>query len=264
MSRLNAMALPSIFFVCHGKATTDHASPTAQEPTAPAAKPEAKDDDDDDKPSSTGTQNVLATTPTAAPMTTGDARTYSFDADKADGPPAGFTFGRTGKGAAGKWLVKAEKDAPSGGNVLAQLDADSTDYRFPVALANEPAIADARVSVKCKQVSGKVDQGCGLVFRAIDADNYYVTRANALEDNVRLYHVVKGTRRQFAGWDGKVKGGVWHDLRVDAKGDHFEVYFDGKKVMDANDKTFASAGKIGVWTKADSITYFDDLTVAPL
>jgi len=189
--------------------------------------------------------------------------TMSFDADAPDASPKGFTFGKTGQGKEGKWVVKAEKDAPSGKNVLAQVDADATDYRFPIAYTG-PDLKDLKLSVKCKQVSGKVDQGCGLIFRLKDADNYYVTRANALEDNVRLYHVVDGTRRQFAGWDGKVQTGVWHDLRVDAKGDHLEVYFDGQKVIDANDKTFTGPGKVGLWTKADSVIYFDDLTVAPL
>jgi hypothetical protein len=102
------------------------------------------------------------------------------------------------------------------------------------------------------------------VFRFRDADNYYVTRANALENNVRLYHVVKGDRQQFAGWNGDVKSGVWHSLRADAKGDHFEVYFDDAKIIDARDTTFAEAGKVGVWTKADSVTYFDDLVASPL
>ena len=188
--------------------------------------------------------------------------TMSFDADAADAPPKGFTFGKTGSGKDGKWVVKAEKDAPSGKNVLAQVDADDTDYRFPIAFTG-PDVKDLKLSVKCKQVSGKVDQGCGLIFRVKDADNYYVTRANALEDNVRLYHVVKGKRVQFAGWNGKVKSGVWHDLAVEAVGDHFTVWFDGKQVIDAHDKTFGDAGKFGVWTKADSVIYFDDLQVEP-
>jgi hypothetical protein len=192
------------------------------------------------------------------------ATTWSFDADKADAPPAGFTFGRTGQGAEGKWLVKSVPDAPSGHNVLAQTDGDSTDYRFPVAVADAPAVKDVRLSVKCKPVAGKGDQGCGLVFRYRDVDNYYITRANALENNVRLYHVVKGRRVQFAGWDGKVASGAWHELRVEAKGDRFQVTFDGRKVMDARDATFADPGKVGVWTKADSIIYFDDLTAEPL
>jgi hypothetical protein len=191
------------------------------------------------------------------------ANKWSFDKEAGGASPTGFAFGRTGGGAEGKWVVKAEKDAPSPPNVLAQLDADNTDYRFPVAFTG-PELKDLRLSVKCKQVSGKVDQGCGLVFRFKDPDNYYITRANALENNVRLYHVVKGRRIQFAGWNGQVKSGVWHDLAVEAKGDHFQVFFDGKKVMDAHDKTFADAGKVGLWTKADSVIYFDDLTASPL
>jgi hypothetical protein len=191
------------------------------------------------------------------------AKTWNFDSDKPEAPPGGFSFGRTGSGRQGRWVVRAEKDAPSTPNVLAQVDGDATDYRFPVAFTG-PEMNDLRLSVKCKAVAGKVDQGCGLVFRLKDADNYYLTRANALEDNVRLYHVVKGSRRQFAGWNGKVASGVWHDLTVEAQGDHFQVFFDGKKVIDAHDKTFTEAGTIGVWTKADSIIYFDDLSVQPL
>lgn len=191
-------------------------------------------------------------------------KTWSFDADKVDAPPAGFSFGRTGSGAKGRWVVRAEKGAPSGANLLAQLDADDTDDRFPVAVADAPSLRDVRVSVKCKPVSGKVDQACGLVFRYRDENNYYVTRANALENNVRLYYVKDGRRRQFASYSGKVSSGVWHELRADARGDHFEIYWDGKRVIDARDKTFADAGKAGLWTKADSVTYFDDLSVASL
>ena len=195
---------------------------------------------------------------TAPPPTT-----WNFDSDKPDTPPAGFAFGRTGGGREGRWVVRAEKDAPSAPNVLAQVDGDATDYRFPVAFTG-PEMNDLRLSVKCKPVAGKVDQGCGLVFRLKDADNYYLTRANALEDNVRLYHVVNGHRRQFAGWNGKVARQTWHALAVEARGNHFQVFFNGKKVIDAHDKTFTEAGKIGVWTKADSVIYFDDLSAQPL
>jgi hypothetical protein len=192
----------------------------------------------------------------------GSAVTFNFDADAVGQPPKGFEFGRTGGGSQGKWVVQSVADAPSGGNVLAQIDANGTDYRFPVAFTG-PELKDLQLSVKCKPVSGKVDQACGLIFRVKDPDNYYVTRANALEDNVRLYHVVKGKRVQFAGWNGKVASGAWHDLAVTAVGDHFEVAFDGKKIIDAHDKTFGAAGKFGVWTKADSVTYFDELKATP-
>ncbi len=189
---------------------------------------------------------------------------WTFEGDRVGTGPTGFSFGRTGSGRVGHWVVLADKGAPSGANVLAQVDADETDYRFPIAIANEPVLRDLRLSVRCKPVSGKVDQACGLVFRDRDENHYYLARANALENNVRLYHVVDGRRRQIAGWNGRVSGGAWHELRVDARGDHLEVFWDGQKVLDAHDQTFRDAGKVGVWTKADSVTYFDDLSVAPL
>jgi hypothetical protein len=210
------------------------------------------------------TLTLVALTGIAAADDTKPTRmTWSFDADKAEAAPPSFAFGRTGEGAIGKWIVKALKDAPSGGNVLAQVDTDKTDYRFPVAVADKPVLADLALSVKCKPVSGTVDQACGLVFRYQDPNNYYVARANALENNVRFYHVKQGKRQQVASWSGKVASGAWHDLKVEAKGDHVVVTFDGKQALDAKDKTFTGAGKVGVWTKADSVTYFDDLTVEP-
>jgi hypothetical protein len=209
-------------------------------------------------------------TPAAAPVSAAASATapppisWSFDADKPDAPPAGFSFGRTGGGKEGRWRVVAAADAPSKPNVLAQLDADPTDSRFPVAVVDASSFKDVSLSVSCKPLSGKVDQGCGLVWRYRDANNYYLTRANALEGNVRLYHVKDGQRRQLASWSGKVSSGVWHKLRVEAKGDRFVVSFDDVKVMDEKDTTFAEAGKIGVWTKADSVIQFDDLSATPL
>lgn len=189
---------------------------------------------------------------------------WNFDKEVAGKAPPGFTFSRTGNGKFGRWVVQQDKTAPSGAHVLAQLDSDDTDYRFPIVVANEPLLRNLRLSVRCKPVSGKVDQACGLVFRYRDENNYYVTRANALEDNVRLYYMANGRRYQFASWTGRVSSGSWHELRADANGDRFEVYWDGKKVIDAQDPIFQQPGKVGVWTKADSVTYFDDLTVVPL
>jgi hypothetical protein len=161
-------------------------------------------------------------------------------------------------------MVVAAADAPSKPNVLAQLDADTTDYRFPVSVVDNSSFKDVKLSVSCKPVSGRVDQGCGLVWRFKDAGNYYLTRANALEDNVNLYRVKGGSRSEIAGWSGKVASNVWHGLRVDARGDRFEVYFDGTKILDEKDSTFRDAGKVGVWTKADSVMQFDDLSATPL
>ena len=199
---------------------------------------------------------LVAVSAGAAPIS------FGFDSDVVGKAPSGFDFGRTGNGAQGVWVVQAQPDAPSGPNVLAQTSTDTTDYRFPVAFTGPP-MKDLRLSVRCKPVSGRVDQACGLIFRVKDADNYYLTRANALEDDVRLYHVVAGKRVQFARWQGAVKSGAWHELAVEADGDHFQVFFDGRKAMDAHDTTFGDAGKFGVWTKADSVTYFDYLTATP-
>jgi hypothetical protein len=243
------VSLATLAGACNGpRASAPAPSTTANPAERPSSPPEPA------KP-------AMSTHAAAAPAA---ARAWTFDGDAVAAAPAGFSFGVTGGGRAGRFVVRAEPGAPSGANVLAQLDLDRTDYRFPFAVAVEPTLADVRVSVRCRAVSGKVDRACGLVFRFRDADNYYVTRANALENNVRLYHVVKGDRQQFAGWNGDVKSGVWHSLRADAKGDHFEVYFDDAKIIDARDTTFAEAGKVGVWTKADSVTYFDDLVASPL
>ncbi len=204
---------------------------------------------------------ILTTQAQQAPA---PVNTWNFEDGQEGRAPIGFSFGRTGQGRLGRWVITHDADAPSGTQVLAQIDADETDFRFPVAVADAPSLADLRLSVKCKPVSGRGDQACGIIFRYQDENNYYVTRANALEGNVRLYKVVNGNRQQFAGWDGAVASGIWHELRVEAHGDHVAVFWNGQPVMAARDQTFRGAGKIGLWTKADSVTYFDDLTVEPL
>ena len=185
--------------------------------------------------------------------------TYNFDSDLVGTVPPKFHSARTGKGTEGKWVVLADPSAPSKPNVVAQTSTDTTDYRFPLLIADEGSFKDLDLSVKFKPVSGDVDRAGGLVFRLKDANNYYVVRANALEDNYRLYHVVNGSRRQFAGANFKVAAGEWHELRVECAGNKIICYYDGQKKIEATDDTFKDAGKVGLWTKADSVTYFDDL-----
>jgi hypothetical protein len=192
------------------------------------------------------------------------ASTRTFDDNPLNTAPPGFSFGRTGEGRVGRWVVHADVGAPSGANVLAQLDDDKTDDRFPVAVMNEPVLRDIRVSARCKMVAGKVDQACGLVARYIDENNYFLTRANALEDNVRLYTVRDGARRQIASWKGAVKPQTWHEYRFELRGDQLKVFWDDEPVLYEHDTTFSEAGRAGVWTKADSVTYFDDLHIEPL
>lgn len=199
----------------------------------------------------------------AAVLAASEGASFNFEADDVDKPPAEFTSYATGGGPPGKWLVKEASDAPSGKHVLIQTDADSTNYRFPVLIADKNEYSGLDVSVKGKALSGKIDQGIGLVFRFRDPKSYYVVRANALENNFRLYRMVNGRRLQFAGANVKVSSGEWHTLRVVAKGDHITCFFDGKQLIDAHDKTYAK-GKVGLWTKADSVIAFDDLTAASL
>src|SRR5713101_6776318 len=163
-------------------------------------------------------------------------------------------------GPAGKWVITEMADAPSGKHVVVQTDADKTDTRFPVLIADSGEYGDLDVSMKAKAISGKIDQGMGLVFRFRDPRSYYIVRANALENNFRLYRMVNGKRLQFAGANAKVSSGQWHAVRVVAKGDHITCWFDGKQLIDSHDKTYTT-GKVGLWTKADSVIAFDDLTV---
>jgi len=205
-------------------------------------------------------RNASTESPSTAPATSAPSASLaiSFDKDPLDKPPAHFTTALTGDGPAVSWIVK--EDGPgSGQKVLAQTSADSTDYRFPLCIYNDLSAKNVHLSVRFKAVAGKVDQGSGLVARYQDANNYYVVRANALEDNVNLYHVVKGSRRQFKGIDTKVTSGEWHTLELSAIDTHFTVSLDGKKLFEADDATFQNPGKIGLWTKADSVSWFSDL-----
>jgi len=197
----------------------------------------------------------------APPQTAGASFAYSFDNETVGAMPAKFHSARTGQGAESKWEVMADPSAPSKPNVVAQTSTDKTDYRFPLLVADEGSFTDLELSVKFKAVSGEVDRAGGLVFRLKDANNYYIVRANALEDNYRLYHVIAGKRRQFAGANFKVTSGEWHELRVEAVGNKFLCYYDGAKKIETTDDTFKDAGKVGLWTKADSVTYFDDLKI---
>ena len=197
----------------------------------------------------------------APPQASGTTITYNFDKDTPGAMPAKFHAVRTGQGSEGKWAVMADPAAPSKPNVVAQTSTDKTDYRFPLLISDEGSFKDLELSVKFKAVAGEVDRAAGLVFRLQDANNYYIVRANALEDNYRLYYVIKGSRRRFAGANFKVTSGEWHELKVECVGNKIICYYDGQKKIEATDGTFNDAGKIGLWTKADSVTYFDDLIV---
>ena len=178
-------------------------------------------------------------------------------------PPAGFTFARTGRGREGEWIVTADRTAASG-QAIEQTSTDRTDYRFPLAIQESLSAADVDVEIRFKAVAGKTDQAAGIAVRLMDADNYYVARANALEDNVRFYRVVDGRREQLDGVNLKVIANEWHRLGLRAEGKRFTVSYDGKPLFTATDATFAEAGGVALWTKSDSVTRFDQLTITIL
>jgi hypothetical protein len=185
----------------------------------------------------------------------GLAETINFDDARIGAAPGGWTATKTGSGTA-KWTIEKDDTAPSKPNVLKQ----SGEATYPVCLKNDTSLKDGFIEVKFKPVSGKEDQAGGVIWRAKDSDNYYIARANALEDNVCIYHTIKGRRTEKKRTGMKVASGEWHTLRVDFTGDHFTVTLDGKKALEWDDGTFTEAGMVGVWTKADSVTLFDDFT----
>jgi len=191
----------------------------------------------------------------ALTATTALAQTVNFDDAKPGDLPADWTCTKTGKGEA-KWAVVADESAPSKSHVLKQ----SGEADYPVAFKNDSNLKDGFVEVKFKPVSGQEDQAGGVVWRVKDADNYYIARANALEGNVRIYHFVKGKRTQFKGASVLVAANQWQTLRVNFSGKQFAVVFNGKELFTAEDETHKDAGKVGVWTKADSVTLFDDFS----
>jgi hypothetical protein len=174
-----------------------------------------------------------------------------------------FTIWRTGQGTPAQWAIVADPTA-TGGRAIAQTSEDKTDYRFPLAIYKPYSGKNVEVSARFKPVSGTVDQAGGIAVRLQTPDDYYVVRANALEDNVRFYRVIKGKREQLAGANTKVATNTWHTLTLKAEGDRFTISYDGKELYTARDATFADAGKVALWTKADSVTYFDNLTIRPL
>ena len=189
------------------------------------------------------------------------AQTVNFDDATTGAAPPGWTTTKTGKGKP-KWTLEKDDTAPSKPNVLKQ----SGEATYPLCIKADTALKDGFVEVKFKSVSGDTDQAAGVIWRCQDADNYYVCRANALEDNVVLYKTEKGKRSSLEivgrkggyGVDEPVAKAQWHTLRVEFAGNTFTISLNGKKLFDVEDETFRDAGKVGLWTKADSVMLFDD------
>jgi len=193
-----------------------------------------------------------------------------FDGDILGKLPSGWSVAMTHDGAAPRWEIVRDESAPSPPYVLAQLSRNHTAGRFPLAIWDRLAILDGTVSVAFKTVDGVVDQAAGIVWRYQDPNNYYIVRANALENNVVLYKVENGIRLSIApkglpsrayGVKHEIPKGQWNSLRITFKESLFSVFFNGERLFEIEDRTFGKPGKTGLWTKADSVTYFDDFLV---
>jgi hypothetical protein len=188
------------------------------------------------------------------------AHTIHFGSSEIGKLPPNFSTALTGAGGPISWVVREDSTAPDGKGILVQESADATNYRFPLCIYEKTVARDVAVEVKYKAISGKVDQAGGIVLR-YRPENYYIARANALENNVILFKTVKGKRSKIEEVPVKVTAGEWHTLRFEAKGPHLTISFDGRVVIEREDRTFSNPGKVGLWTKADSVSAFADFKI---
>jgi hypothetical protein len=189
-----------------------------------------------------------------------EPQTISFDSSGAGKLPRDFSTALTGGGGPISWVVREDSTAPSSKRVLVQESSDDTSYRFPMCIYEKTIARDVAVEVNYKAISGKVDQAGGIVLR-YTPEKYYIARANVLEDNVVLFKTVRGKRSMVKEVTVKVAPGQWHPLRFEAKGRHLTIMFDGKLVIETDDSTFTNPGKVGLWTKADSVSAFTNLKI---
>ena len=203
------------------------------------------------------TMSIHAETVSSAPA-------WNFDREQPGTLPGEFSIGTMFDGrSAGDWQVLATDRAKSPPHVLAQLMGKGAEHAYKVALIKEVIASDLNLQVSFLPISGKADMGGGLIWRAADDRNYYLARANPLEQNIRVYRVENGIRHLLENFNQTIDVRQWHTLRVTHQGCHINVYYDDKQVFDLCEKTFHT-GMIGLWTKSDAVTYFDDLQLQQL
>ncbi len=192
----------------------------------------------------------------------GRRNTWSFEKDKTGSIPRGWKVTETrGQGTPAKWQVVEDDAAPSGSKVVAIASNMNRGSTYNILMAERGRYGDLTIGIKVKAVTGKQDQGGGPIWRAKDADNYYIARWNPLEDNFRVYRVKDGRRIQLGSADAKAEPGDWHEITIDHRGTKIAASFDGKKMVELEDSTFSEPGMVGLWTKADAATAFDDVTI---
>jgi len=185
---------------------------------------------------------------------------FSFEEETLYKMPTGWSNYSTGEESVGKWEIRND----NGNKVLAQISQEHFGYHFDVIVFDGSEFKDVEVSLQFKGVAGEEDQGGGPVWRYRDENNYYIARANPLENNFRVYKVVDGIRRQMASADVEISSLTWHTIKIRMVREKVECYFNGKKYFEVNDATFVKSGKVGLWIKADASTYFDDMQIKNL
>jgi hypothetical protein len=208
-----------------------------------------------------GTVSMIAMTGTILVASEAKEREVRFKKEDIGKVPTGWKAEKTGTGQGSVWKVVEDNTAPSKTGLVVAQTAESPTNVFNLCVLNDGNYKDLELTVLFKAIKGSTDQGGGLVWRYKDANNYYIARMNPLEDNFRVYKVQDGKRTQFASAEAKVPLGEWHTMKIEHKGDHIECYLDGKKYFDVRDSTFNDAGKVGLWSKADAQSYFDDLKI---
>jgi len=190
-------------------------------------------------------------------------KVVNFDSFALGKLPPGWTVARTGHGGSPKWEIRKDQTAPTQPYVLAQTSAEAGSP-IPIAIYDEVPLQDGDVSVRIKPVAGREDPGSGLVWRYRDENNYYLVRANALDKSITVFKVENGHRsalmasvKHELSWNG------WNILKVSMRGNHFQIYVDHRRILQGDDSTFPTEGKVGLWTGADSVTYFDDFRIYP-
>jgi Domain of Unknown Function (DUF1080) len=221
---------------------------------APAAQPGSVPPTQSPRPAAASPATSPAGNPAGVASPTAQVHLWTFDADAAGGlPPGAEVF-------SGTWAVRAEADAPSPPNALCQTGT----AEFPALALGDGAYVDLLLSARFEPVAGKEDQAAGLIFRIQDQGNYYILRANALEGNVNFYKYQGSRRSILKDSKAEVPSGLWQGLRLEVRGNTYRGFLNGQQVVEATDDTFKAAGRVGLWTKADSVTCFDDVEVQPL
>lgn len=188
----------------------------------------------------------------------------NFDTAPVGQVPPGWTVTMTNRGGAPQWQILKDQSAPTQPYVLAQTSSDPTGNRCPLAIYNSLSLKNGDVSVRIKPVSGREGRSGGVVWRYVDPNNYYLVRANALTKDVAVYKMQNGHSTMISSEvRHDIPSNAWSILKVSVRGDKFQVFINHRRVLQSQDRTFSGAGKVGLWTVADSVTYFDDFRVYP-